>query len=173
MNIDLTGKYALVTGAGRVIGKACAIELANVGAKIVINDLEESSDLESTKNFILKQGFSCEAITADVSTRFGCLKIIEEIKKKMIHLDILISNPAMNIREDFLKHSPEDFEKIIQSTLISGFHISQLVSRQMVSSQIQGKIVFFPVFRQKCPLQKTLLMVAQNRFESFGQNDCC
>ena len=52
MNIDLTGKYALITGAGRGIGKACAIELANVGAKIVINDLEESSDLESMKNLI-------------------------------------------------------------------------------------------------------------------------
>ena len=117
MIIDLRGKYALVTGAGRGIGKACALCLAKSGASIIINDLPGSPDLESTKNEILNEGVPCTVIAADVSSRTSCENLIDQINAKNISIDILINNPALNLREDYLKQSPDDFEKIIQTTL--------------------------------------------------------
>ena len=119
MLIDLSGKNALVTGAGRGIGKACALVLAKSGANLIINDRKESPDLGQTKKEIINENVSCIAITADVSSRAECEKLIKEIQRENISIDILISNPALSIREDFLKQLPNDFEKIIQTTLMN------------------------------------------------------
>jgi len=64
--IDLSGKLALVTGAGRGIGKGCAVELARHGAELVINDRPGSPDLEATADEIRELGDDCHAIESDV-----------------------------------------------------------------------------------------------------------
>ena len=97
MIIDLRGKYALVTGAGRGIGKACALCLAKSGASIIINDMPGNPDLELTKKEILNEGVSCNVIEADVSSRTSCEKLINQINVKKISVDILINNPALSI----------------------------------------------------------------------------
>ena len=155
MIIDLRGKYALVTGAGRGIGKACALCLAKSGASIIINDLPGNPDLESTKNEILNEGVSCTVIAADVSSRTSCENLIDQINAKNISVDILINNPALNLREDYLKQSPDDFEKIIQTTLIGGVHISQLVTRSMVAKQKRGKVLFISSVQAEMPIARS------------------
>ena len=60
--MDLTGKTALITGAGRGIGKGCALELARAGADIVINDRPGSPDLEATAAEVRELGRACHAI---------------------------------------------------------------------------------------------------------------
>ena len=154
MLIDLSGKNALITGAGRGIGKACALELAKYGASLLINDRRESGELDQTVSEIEKLGNVCVVYPVNVFTRKGCEKLIEVAEKDFKTIDILISNPAFGTRQAFLEHDPNDFEKVIQSTLTSGFHMAQLAARNMVASKIKGKIIFISSVQAEMPFAK-------------------
>jgi len=137
-----SGKLALVTGAGRGIGKGCALELARHGADLVINDRPGSPDLPQTASEIRALGRSCVAIEADVFSRTACEKLVSSALAAVGRLDILVSNPAFNKRSSFLDYDPADFERVIQGVLVSGFHVSQLVARHMVQRGGGGKLLF-------------------------------
>src|SRR5580698_5998453 len=137
-----TGKVALVSGAGRGIGKGCALELARNGADLIINDRPGSPDLSQTAVEIRALGRSCTPLEADVFSRLGCEQLVASTLQTAGRIDILVSNPACNKRSDFLDYDPADFERIIQGVLVSGFHMSQLVARHMVEKGTRGKILF-------------------------------
>ncbi len=121
------GKIALVTGAGRGIGKGCALELARSGADLVINDRPGSSDLAETAADIRALGRSCAAIEADVFSRGDCERLVRSAIEATGHVDILVSNPAYNHRSDFLDYEPDEFERIIRGVS------DQRVSREPTS----------------------------------------
>jgi glucose 1-dehydrogenase len=150
--MDLTGKRALVTGAGRGIGRGCAIELALAGADLVLNDRPGNQNLADVADEVRSLGRDCWTIAADAFSRTGCDKIVAEAIKAADRIDILISNPAANRRSSFLDYEPTDFEKVVQGTLIGGFHIGQLVARQMVRDNSGGKIVFISSVQAEMPL---------------------
>lgn len=150
--IDLTGKIALVTGAGRGIGQGCALQLARCGADLIINDRPGSSDLRATAEKIRALGRQCVAIEADVFSRVGCENLVRAALEACERIDILVSNPAFSRRSGFLEFPPELFEQTIQGTLTSGFHISQLVARHMVARGQGGKIVFMSSVQAEMPI---------------------
>jgi glucose 1-dehydrogenase len=149
-----SGKLALVTGAGRGIGKGCALELARDGADLVINDRPGSSDLAQTASAIRALGRTCTTIEADVFSRTGCEELVSRALNAAGRFDILISNPAYNKRSDFLDYDPSDFERVIQGVLVSGFHVSQLVARHMVERGGKGKILFISSVHAPVPYAK-------------------
>ncbi len=149
--MTLSGKTALVTGAGRDIGKGCAVELACAGADIVLNDRPESPDIESAAEEIRSLGRKCHVITADVFSRTGCEQLVGAALKAVPKIDILISNPAFSRRGAFLDYPPELFEETIRGTLTSGYHLSQLVARHMVERADGGKIVFISSVQAQIP----------------------
>ena len=130
--INLNGKIALVTGAGRGIGKGCASQLARCGADILLNDRPGSRDLASTADEIRALGRTCHAFEADVFSRSGCEGLVKKAIDAAGRIDIFISNPAYSRRGKFLEYPPEEFERTINGTLTSGFHMSQLVARHIV-----------------------------------------
>lgn len=148
----LSDRVALVTGAGRGIGKGCAMALARAGARVLLNDRPESPDLESTAAEIRELGGQCEALAADVFSRVGCESLVERAIRTAGHPDILISNPAYSRRGQFLDYSPEEFERTIQGTLTSGFHMSQLIARQMVQRGTGGRIIFISSVQAEMPI---------------------
>lgn len=150
--MDVTGKTALVTGAGRGIGKGCALELARHGADLIINDRPGSLDLDPTAEEIRGLGRECLTIAGDVFSREGCEAVVAQALDAVDHLDIFVSNPAYSRRETFLKYDPDVFEKTIQGTLTSGFHMSQLVARHMVERDAGGKIVFISSVQAELPI---------------------
>jgi len=150
--MNLTGKVALVTGAGRGIGKGCAVELANAGADLVINDRPGSADLSQTADEIRSLGRACHPLDVDVFTRGGCEQLVSAAIETCGRIDILISNPAYSRRAPFLEYPAEEFERTIAGTLTSGFHMSQLVGRQMVSQGGGGKIVFISSVQAEMPI---------------------
>jgi glucose 1-dehydrogenase len=154
--MDLAGKQALVTGAGRGIGRGCAIELARAGADVVINDRPDSPDLESTRRVIAELRGDCTAIGADVFSREGCRQLVEGAIERAGRIDILVSNPACSIRGEFLDYAPEDFERVINGTLVSGFHLGQLVARHMVARGGGGKIVFISSVQAEMPIARSV-----------------
>src|SRR5437868_15017109 len=137
--MKLTGKIALVTGAGRGIGKGCAVELARVGADVVVNDRPGSPDLATTADEIRTLGRQAWPVEADVFSRAGCEALVGQALSAAGRIDILVSNPAFNVRADFLELDPALFERIVQGTLTSGFHVGQLAARHMVARRERGE----------------------------------
>lgn len=154
--MDLLGKKALVTGAARGIGRGCALELARCGADLVVNDRPRSPDLAATVDDVRNLGRLCLPAEADVFQRSSCEILIADALREMGRIDIVVSNPACSIRGDFLHFDPADFERVIQGTLTSGFHIGQLAARHMVDRGEGGKIVFISSVHAKMPYARSV-----------------
>ncbi len=149
--MNVSGKTALVTGAGRGIGRGCALELARHGADVLINDRPGSPDLAAAAADIRQLGRTCHAVEADIFSRAGCEFLVRRCLELAPRIDILISNPAFSRRHTFLEYPAEDFERSIQGTLTSGFHMSQLVARHMVARGGGGRIVFISSVQAEMP----------------------
>jgi glucose 1-dehydrogenase len=140
--MKLLGKTALVTGAGRGIGRGCALELARAGADVVINDRARTPEAESVVTEIQALGRRSTLVEGDAFQRPSCESIVSRTKSALGQIDIFVSNPALQRRADFLDFDPGSFSAVIDGTLAGGFHMSQLVARHMVERGNGGKIVF-------------------------------
>ena len=96
--INLKNKTALVTGAGKGIGKACAIALAEAGAYLIIISRTQK-DLDQVSKIIKKFKSKCKSYVCDV-TNYNQIKNIINKQKK---IDILVNNAGTNIPEHFTK----------------------------------------------------------------------
>jgi len=94
MDTDLSGRTALVTGAGRGNGRAIAIELAALGASVIVNDLEEEP-AESTAEVITEAGGEAVAVTADVSDREEVEAMVAEGTDELGDVEILVNNAGV------------------------------------------------------------------------------
>ncbi|QDS89827.1 3-oxoacyl-[acyl-carrier-protein] reductase FabG1 [Rosistilla ulvae] len=160
--MKLKDKTIIVTAAGRGIGKGCAVELANQGASLIVNDRPGSQDLQATVEELRDQGANVHGVEADVFTRSGCEGLLREAEEQSGPVYGLVSCPAFQKVSPFLDLQPEDFENVVQGTLFSSFHMSQLVARQMVDEGIAGKIVFISsVLAQRPMAQKSAYCAAK------------
>jgi glucose 1-dehydrogenase len=150
--LNLAGKVALVTGAGRGIGLGCAAELAHAGATVVLNDRSGSPDLPAAVASITGAAGTATGMESDIFSREGCEKLLAETLQRFGRIDILVSNPAFSKRCDFLTYDPELFEQTLRGTLTAGFHMSQLVARQLVAQGSSGKIVFISSVQAELPI---------------------
>ncbi|MFT4688212.1 MAG: SDR family NAD(P)-dependent oxidoreductase [Verrucomicrobiia bacterium] len=152
--MDLSGKIALVTGGGRGIGRGCALELARNGADLVINDRPGSPDLADAAGEIRALGRQCTPIENDVFSRTGCEQLVAATLEAVGRIDILISNPAFGKRAAFLDIDPVEFDRVIDATFKSGFHLSQIVARHMVARGGGGKIIFISSVQAEMPFAR-------------------
>lgn len=149
--MKLAGKKALVTGAGRGIGRGCAVALARAGADVAVNDRDESDDLRSVVAEIRALGRQATMAAGDAFERASCQDIANRAIAALGQLDILISNPAFSRRGDFLDYDPDLFRRTLAGTLEAGFHMSQSVARHMVDRGGRGKIVFISSVQSRIP----------------------
>ncbi len=154
--IDLSGKVALITGAGRGIGRSCALIMAQQGADVVVNDRPNSPDLAETVALVESFGRKAYPVTANAFTRSGCETILTESLAAAGKIDILVSNPAKSSRSPFLDFDPEEFEATLTATLSAGFHMSQLVARHMVERNEGGKIIFISSVHAQNPYKTAI-----------------
>ena len=92
--IDLQGYTALVTGASRGIGRACAIRLAEAGADVVVNYVSSRSNAEETAEQVQAMGRRALVVKADVSEEDDVRSMMEVIEQEMGSLDVVVSNAA-------------------------------------------------------------------------------
>lgn len=135
----LEKKMALVTGAGRGIGKALAIGLAEAGADVALLARTES-DLEQTAGEIRALGRQAFPFAADVRSREQIEKAVSSLIEQTGRIDILVNNAGMNIRSQALAVTDEEWETIMQTNLKSAFLCSQIVGAQM-KRQEYGRII--------------------------------
>ena len=125
--INLKGKTALVTGAGKGLGKACAVALAEAGAKVFIIS-RTKKDLDKVDKIIKKTKGSSKSYVCDVTDLNTFKAILEKINK----LDILVNNAGNNRPEHFTKVKKENMEYLTELNMKAAFNIAQLCSLKMV-----------------------------------------
>lgn len=152
----LSGKVALVTGAGRGIGRGCARQLARAGADVVANDRPGSPDLADAVAEFRGLGRTCHGVEADVSARAGCERLLAEALSHAGQIDVLVSNVAVSMRAAFLDCDPAAFERTIAGTLTAGFHLAQLVARHLVERNAAGKLLFISSVQATMPTAGTV-----------------
>ncbi|MBA2941607.1 glucose 1-dehydrogenase [Paenibacillus sp. CGMCC 1.16610] len=135
----LGNKIALVTGAGRGIGRALAIGLAEAGADVALF-ARTSSDIEEVAAEIRALGRQAYPFQVDVTSREQIEAAVEQIIEKAGRLDILINNAGMNIRSQALAVTDEEWDTIMQTNLKSAFLCAQIVGHHM-KEQKYGRII--------------------------------
>ena len=140
--VDLTGKVVVVTGSSRGIGRGCALEMAKVGADVVVNYRSHGQEAEAVAGEIRGMGRRALVVQADVSDRAAVQRLVEATVERFGRLDILVSNAYYSVREPFLDMSVEGVQDTLAVTLWGGFHAAQLAARQMVEQGGGGSILF-------------------------------
>ena len=133
--INLKNKTALVTGAGKGLGKACAIALAEAGAKVFILS-RTKSDLDKVSKIIKKTKGSSKSFVCDVTKPKEFNKILQKIPR----LDILVNNAGNNRPEHFTKVKQENMEYLTNLNMKAAFNVAQLCSQKMVKAINRKKI---------------------------------
>lgn len=136
----LTGKVAVVTGAGRGIGKAIALRLAYEGASIVVNYRSSEKEAKELVEEIREKGGTAECVQGDVSFLEDAEKVIKFAAEKFGRLDILINNAGITRDTLLLRMKEEDFDKVLQVNLKGVFNCTKHASAIMLK-QKSGRII--------------------------------
>jgi 3-oxoacyl-[acyl-carrier protein] reductase len=137
--MDLVDKVAIVTGAGRGIGKAIAIALAREGASVIINDVNIQTAEKVTKE-IKSLGWKALAIQVDVSDSKEVNQMVQSAIKKFKRVDILVNNAAIIKRGSIEDLNEEDWDRVMDVNLKGAFNCMKAVAGIM-KKQRYGKIV--------------------------------
>ena len=124
---DLSGKTAVVIGAGSGIGRAGAEALAAHGAEVVCADLSEDA-AAAVATGINDQGGSARSATVDL----GDGNSIEELYNSVERLDIMVTTPAINVRKKLLDITEEEFERVVSLNLLGNFRAVKGAGARMV-----------------------------------------
>lgn len=130
---DLSGRVAIVTGAGKGMGRTHALILSRAGAKIVLCDV----DLESCNAVIeeiKKLRGEAIAIKCDVSKKIDIDNVVAEALKKFSKIDILVNNAGIYPFQPFLEMPEKDFEKVIDINLKGYFLMAQSCAKEMAKN---------------------------------------
>ena len=136
---DLTGRVAVVTGAGRGLGRTMALALSSAGAKVVASS-RTASELESLRDEITALGGACESVTADCTDEADCERLVAASLAAFGRLDILVNNAGINIRKPVLELTADEFRSVIATNLEGYFHCARAAGRHMVA-QRSGKVI--------------------------------
>jgi 3-oxoacyl-[acyl-carrier protein] reductase len=136
----LTGKVALVTGAGKGIGRAIALKLAQHGASIVINYRSSAKEAEEVIEEIRNSGGKAEMVQGDVSNFEDANKVIKFAVESFGRLDILVNNAGITKDTLLLRMKEEDFSKVLDVNLKGVFNCTKHASAVMLK-QKSGKII--------------------------------
>lgn len=134
--MKLKGRNALVTGASRGIGRACAIELAREGANVAINFRSHPEEADEVATEVRALGGKAIVLQADVANQPAVEEMVARTAKEFGSLDLFVSNAAYSDRELMIDAKMEGFRRTIDVTMWGAFYGVRAAAQQMVK---QGK----------------------------------
>ena len=136
----LENKIAVVTGAGRGIGRGIALALAREGAMVVVNYNGSKERAEEVVRTIQEAGGKAAAIQCNISDFEAAKEFFANVVKEYGKIDILVNNAGITKDNLMMKMSEEEFQSVIQTNLAGTFHGVKFVTRPMMK-QRQGRII--------------------------------
>src|SRR5437660_322552 len=124
---ELTGRVALVTGAGRGIGRAVALALAGAGANVAVNFRARGAEAEEAAGQIAALGRRCLAVQADVSRSAEVARLVAAVERGLGPVDVLVNNAGATRPLPLEQITEQDFDEMIAVNLKSAFLLTQAV----------------------------------------------
>jgi 3-oxoacyl-[acyl-carrier protein] reductase len=140
ITIDLSGKVALVTGAGRGIGRATALKLGAAGAKVAVNYNASEAAAQEVVGAIASNGGEAVAVKADVSNSAEVDAMINNLIKDWGRIDILVNNAGITRDNLLMRMSQEEWDAVMDTNLRSAYFCTRAVLRPMLRNR-WGRII--------------------------------
>ena len=142
-SIDLTGRVAIVTGAGTGLGAAISRALVEAGADILLHYRDSAASLERVAAECRAMGRRVETIRADFSADPGSAAgVVDAAAERFGRVDILVNNAAVTTKvEPFETHSRALFEEVLRVNVLAPFLASQAAARHMAAAGRGGRII--------------------------------
>jgi 2-deoxy-D-gluconate 3-dehydrogenase len=137
---NLGGKISLITGAGRGIGRAVALNLARAGSDLALV-ARSQKELDAAVQEIQNLGRRAAAFPADLTQIQQLPSLIEKISRTMGGIDILVNNAGINIPQDSLDVTEEAWDAIMNINLKAAFFMAQAVGKVMIAQARGGRII--------------------------------
>jgi 3-oxoacyl-[acyl-carrier protein] reductase len=136
----MSGKTALVTGAGRGIGRATAIKLGAAGAKVAINYNASQAQAQDVVAAITEAGGEAQAVKADVSKADEVDAMVNRLVKEWGKVDILVNNAGITRDNLMMRMSQDEWDAVIDTNLRSAYFCTKAVLRSMLRNR-WGRII--------------------------------
>ncbi|WP_339251584.1 3-ketoacyl-ACP reductase [Sporosarcina sp. FSL W8-0480] len=131
---NISGKNAIITGAGRGIGRATAIAFAKEGINVGLIG-KTAANLEKVAEELTEYGVKVSFAAADVSDNESVIAAVEQVKSELGPIDILINNAGIGKFGKFLELPPEEFKQIIDVNLMGMYYVTRAVLPEMIERQ--------------------------------------
>jgi 3-oxoacyl-[acyl-carrier protein] reductase len=136
----LEGKVALVTGAGRGIGREIALTLAGAGATVIVNYNGSKQSADEVVGEIINNGGKAEAIQCNVSDFNACAEFTKDVLARYKRVDILVNNAGVTRDNLIMRMTEEDFDTVLDTNLKGAFNMIKHLSRSFIKQKF-GKII--------------------------------
>ncbi len=136
---DLTGRVAIMTGAGRGLGRTMALALAAAGADLVLAS-RTTSELDSLVEEIEALGRRAVAVPTDVTSPEACEAMVAAAVDGLGRLDVLVNNAGTNVRKPALELTPDEFDSVLQVNLKGYYNGARAAGAHFVA-QGSGKLI--------------------------------
>lgn len=134
------GKVAVVTGAARGLGRACALRFAREGAAVVLADIDGAKGRETLREFE-GEGLKAHFVEADVSQRAVVDDLVAQAVERFGAIDIMVNNAGIGPSVDFLEMTEADFDRVLAVNLKAGLFGTQAAGRRMRDAGRGGVII--------------------------------
>jgi len=139
--LRLEDKVALVTGAGRGIGRGIAEVFAEEGAHVAVNYIENPDEAERVADWVRSKGRRATTVKADVANRAEVEPMIERVWKELGPIDILVNNAGIETIIPFLELTDEQWTRLTDTNLRGNWLCSQVYCRRAIAEKRKGNIV--------------------------------
>ncbi len=137
---DIDGRFALVTGASKGIGRAVALRLGEMGVHVAVNYNSSPDQAAITVDTLESQGVEAFAVQADVSDLGQVSSMVEQVSKRFGRIDILVNNAGIISDSLLVRMSDEAWDSVIATNLNGMFYCTRAVVRQMIRRR-WGRII--------------------------------
>jgi glucose 1-dehydrogenase len=173
----LTGKVAIITGAGTGIGHGIAKRLGAEGVKVMVDYIGSPDGAEETQRAIRDAGGEAEIVQADVTNMNDVARLIETTWKRFGSADILVNNAGVEHKSAFWETEEAEYDKVMAVNLRGPFFLTQAFVRRLLDAKRGGRIInissvhedmAFPGFTTYCCSKGGLRMFLHNLAVELG-----